>query len=403
MDQTTRFNYLVNCFKAGTATQAELEELRHLLHKPDDKDSSDIDQSLKDLWTSVANSPALLPDETSKRILDSIISPAKITSIPWQKNKRQVLYLGLTAAAAVLIFIFSGNWIFLAKPEPKIAGTAVVTKKSALQIVPGTTKAELILGDGSTVSLDSTQNGDIVSQENVSVKNINGRIVYTSGTGPAEGKPLSYNTLRTPKGGFYQLTLSDGTKLWLNAASSLRYPVAFNDKERNVELNGEAYFEVAKDATRPFHVLVNGMNIEVLGTHFNVMAYDNEKSIKTTLLEGSVKIQDGESSAMLRPGQQARLEPGNRMEVLSNVNTDDVIAWKNGFFQFDRAGLDVLMRQIERWYDVDVVFEGAIQERAFGGKISRSKNIQDVLKILELSKVGFRIDDKKIIVSNKSR
>ena len=402
MDQTTRFNYLVNCFKTGTATQAELEEFRHLLHKPDSKDSAEIDQSLKNLWTSVANNPDLLPDETSKRILDRIISP-KIPSIPWQKNKRKVLYLGLTAAAAVLIFIFAGNRIFQTKPEPNITETAVASKKSVSQIVPGSTRAELILGDGSTVSLDSIQNGDIVSQENVSVKNINGRIVYTSGTGPASGKSLSYNTLRTPKGGFYQLTLSDGTKLWLNAASSLRYPVAFIGKERTVELNGEAYFEVAKDATRPFHVLVNGMNIEVLGTHFNVMAYDNEKSIKTTLLEGSVKIQGGESSAMLRPGQQARLEPGNRMEVLNNVNTDDVIAWKNGFFQLDRAGLDVLMRQIERWYDVDVVFEGAIQERTFGGKISRSKNIEDVFKILELSNVRFRIEDKKIIVSNKSR
>lgn len=398
MDQTTRFEYLLDRFKNGNCSEAETQELLQMLRDPA------FDASLNKIWQNFRDAPSPLSTQTSQEILQNILSSEtyqKKAVIHQPGRMRRVVQV-FAVAASLVIILFSVTYFLLKKsPTPHRAGIVASTKPPVNRIVPGSQRAELILEDGSTVNLDSAENGNIAFQGSVNVKNINGRIEYVPGKHKQPQLSAKFNTLRTPKGGFYQLTLSDGTKLWLNAASSLRYPVAFDGKERVVELKGEGYFEVAKDAARPFRVLVNDMSVEVKGTHFNVMAYENETAVKTTLLEGSVSVTGAGHSALLNPGQQAELSSHNQLKVISDVNLDQVIAWKNGYFHFDRAGLEVLMRQIERWYDVDVQYVGKIQQRSFGGKISRSSNIRDVLKILELSKVSFRIENKNIIVSHQ--
>nr|WP_262909520.1 FecR family protein [Niabella pedocola] len=229
----------------------------------------------------------------------------------------------------------------------------------------------------------------------------NDQLIYNKKQGPAS---VFYNTVTTPRGGQYQLTLEDGSKVWLNAASSIRFPTTFQGKERKIEISGEAYFEIAKDAARPFKVAFEtpaGMKSEVtvLGTHFNIMSYNDEKAAKTTLLEGSVSISSNGNTAILTPAQQASQTDRNGITVASNIDVNEAVAWKNGFFEFHATGLQEVMRQIGRWYDVEISYEGKIPERNFGGKISRQNNAAEVLKILELSQIKFRIEGKKIIVT----
>jgi transmembrane sensor len=400
MDQLTRFEYLTDRLNSGSATEPELRELLRLINQSDRVGSDDLNNTLHKMWTNLPPELQPLSEQVSNKILSNVLQTRDKEKISATLIRR-INFRRIAAAAAVLVCIAAGAWFYGSMDRRPVTPATVKAKINQAHILPGTNKAELILEDGSSVSLDSAGNGNIASQGNMNVKSVNGNIVYTPTSSNAGAKTLAYNILRTPKGGFYQLTLSDGTKLWLNAASSLRYPVTFSDTERVVELNGEGYFEVAKDAKRPFKVLVKGVNIEVLGTHFNVMAYDNETAIKTTLLEGSVKVRGKGNDAIIRPGQQAKQSDNSKIEILNGVNLEEVVAWKNGYFQFERAGLEVLMRQIERWYDVEVVYDGPVQPRVFGGKISRSSNIKDVLKILALSKISFRIENKTIIVNNK--
>jgi ferric-dicitrate binding protein FerR (iron transport regulator) len=208
-----------------------------------------------------------------------------------------------------------------------------------------------------------------------------------------------YNTVSTPRGGQYQLTLSDGSKVWLNASSSLRFPTAFPGTERRVEITGEAYFEVAGNESKPFVVDIAGKGeVEVLGTQFNINAYEDEPAIKTTLLEGKVKVSEsnGSQSSVLKPGQQAQLANGIR--VMDNVDMEEIMAWKTGWFYFDRQELPAIMRQVSRWYDVDVRYEGRISKKSFSGIVGRDNDIKDVLKIMENAGIRFRIEGSSITV-----
>lgn len=312
------------------------------------------------------------------------------------------------AAAAVLFFII-GSGIFLLLQEKNVNKEVAVTDQKEYTkevLAPGGNKAILTLADGKQIVLDEAKNGNLADQGNTKVIKLNGQIAYNESSMAAlNGKnvAVSYNTITTPRGGQYQLILADGSMVWLNASSSLRFPTSFQGKERRVELSGEGYFEIAKDASKPFTVTINTTlgeknEVEVLGTHFNIMAYNDEGIVKTTLLEGSVKINHNNKIAMLKPGQQAKLQ-NQSMKVVDDVDTDEAVAWKNGYFQFTSANLQQVMRQIARWYDVDISYEGKIPERKFGGKISRDNNASEVLKVLELSKVKFRIENRKIIVT----
>jgi ferric-dicitrate binding protein FerR (iron transport regulator) len=220
---------------------------------------------------------------------------------------------------------------------------------------------------------------------------------------------ILYNTISTPRGGQYQLMLADGSKVWLNAESSLRFPVSFTGQERKVELMGEASVGVAhvssslgggreEAAGMPFKVKVHGMEVEVLGTHFNINSYDNESTIRTTLLEGSVKINKNNSSSLLKPGQQAQMNKAGEIKIINNVDVEEAIAWKEGKFQFDKADIHDIMRQLARWYDVDVEYKGTVSSH-FGGTISRDVNLSQVLNMLHLTgEVNFQIQDKKVVV-----
>ena len=207
---------------------------------------------------------------------------------------------------------------------------------------------------------------------------------------------VAYNTLTTPRGGQYHLTLSDGTSVWLNAASSIKYPIAFTGNERRVEITGEVYFEVEHNAAKPFRVICNGQTVEDLGTHFNINAYNDENAVKTTLLEGSVNVSAAGKNKMLKPGEQAQLQHGNIR--IADVDVNKVAAWKNGLFQFNDDNIRDIMRQLGRWYDVDIKYEGNLPDWEFSGAIPRNANLSQVLDILSFVKVHFRIDGKTIVV-----
>lgn len=293
------------------------------------------------------------------------------------------------AAAVAIIVIAGAGWFYYANKSAERKNELAIFK--AKNILPGSNKAVLTLANGQTIVLTDAQNGDLAKENNAVVrKTADGQLVYKANT-ENDAAPI-YNTVTTPKGGQYTLTLSEGTKVVLNAASSLTYPTKFSGKERKVELTGEGYFEVAHNKAMPFRVVSRNQTVEVLGTHFNINSYLDEPGIKTTLLEGSVNV----NGTLLKPDQQAALV-NNRIQV-TEVDASEVVAWKDGLFKFDHTDIKTLMRQIARWYDVEVVYEGPVKNEQFYGKIERSYTLSEVLKVLELGKLHFRIEGRKIIV-----
>jgi ferric-dicitrate binding protein FerR (iron transport regulator) len=331
-------------------------------------------------------------EEAWKRLSEKIATPAPAVVVPIKKGIRKWWMAAAAVFAAVLLIT-----IYQLLPGSS-GGKQKVSEDLASNIQPGGDRALLRLADGSVIVLDSAANGNLADQGAVKVIKLDGKLTYL-GNEPGTGEP-TYNTITTPRGGQYQLVLSDGSVVWLNAASSLRFPVVFTGNERRVEITGEAYFEVAKNAKQPFKVAVAGRGeVEVLGTHFNINAYADEATINTTLLEGSVKVTaKGATPVQLKPGQQAQM--GSSVSVINNVDTEEVIAWKTGWFSFDRTDIATIMRQVSRWYNVDVVFDGQPGKRTFSGVVSRSNSMAEVLKIMEKAGVRFHIEGKKVTVSS---
>ncbi|MBO9200538.1 MULTISPECIES: FecR family protein [Niastella] len=305
------------------------------------------------------------------------------------------------AAAAILVCL-SGTVVYLLN---KKAALSIAKAGSTLKndVEPGGNKAVLTLANGSTILLDDAANGVVAKEGSAKVvKPDDGKLVYSSENNQNE-EPLSYNTLATPRSGQYQLRLPDGTKVWLNAASSIHFPTGFRGKERRVQITGEAYFEVAHDSSMPFIVEKDDLQVEVLGTHFNVNAYSDESAIKTTLLEGKVKVIEKtatvQQTAILTPGEQAVIPKSTQIQV-RKADVDDVMAWKNGLFHFENADIKTVMRQLARWYDVEVVYEGvAVKNDPLFVEISRNTRLSDVLKVLQESgSAKFSIQGKKIVV-----
>lgn len=306
---------------------------------------------------------------------------------------------GWTYMAAASILIAIGAYLFISRKQANNKGHEVTQVAVTNDIAPGKYKAKLTLADGSVVYLDSAANKIIGQQGSIAVKNNNGRLVY-EGKNAASTKVL-YNTLNTSKGETYATILSDGSKVWLNSESSVRYPVAFDGDVRKVEITGEAYFEVAH-LNRPFIVDMPNLQVEVLGTHFNINSYTNENEIRTTLLEGKVKVltKNTNEQTILVPGEQARMSKQTQaLDKTKDVDVDAAVAWRFGYFQFNNADLPVVMRQLERWYDVQTVYEGNVPRREFLGKIPRNLNLSQALDVLQMLKVHFKIEGKKIIVS----
>lgn len=284
------------------------------------------------------------------------------------------------SAAAIIIIISVGALFYMDYLKKSEAKHAVSEAKN--DISPGGNIATLTLADGRKISLTDAKNGHLAEQSGIKIsKTADGQLVYNIANNENSSQSLSYNTIETPAGGQYQVILPDGSKVWLNSASSLRYPVRFTGNERKVEISGEAYFEVAHNNKMPFRVINSNQTVEVLGTHFNIMAYPDESSTNTTLLEGSVKIIKENKSKIISPGQQTRVKNGN-IDVAS-VDVTQAIAWKEGYFMFKNEDIQSIMRQISRWYNLEVKYEGQIPERVFGAKISRARNVSEVLEILE--------------------
>jgi transmembrane sensor len=312
--------------------------------------------------------------------------------------RRHTAVWSVIGKAAAFIIVLSVIALFHYSKKEDHRQRFSTALKTTGKIVPGGNKAMLILGDGSAIQLDSAKNGMLTRQNNVHIYKLkNGQLFYDVPESELKvnGK-LAYNTIITPRGGQYQVILPDGSKVWLNSESKLRYPSEFNTKQRNVELDGEAYFEVAKDKERPFRISINAMQVEVLGTHFNIMGYRNEAATKTTLLEGSVRIIKGQLQKMIVPGQQATVT--SNIDI-AEVNTQEAIEWKKGNFNFSHEKLGSIMRKIARWYDIDVDYQGKTTNASFVGTIPQSKNIGEVLKYLELTGlVHFKIDERRITV-----
>lgn len=324
----------------------------------------------------------------------------RVRQMPANKKTSPVAFMGKWWAAAAILLVLATAIYYLSKNDLP-SKTAETTDKQQIfpnDVGPGGDKAILTLADGTKLALDSANNGMITRQGNVTIIKLDGKLSY-KGSAANQGAPqqLTYNTITTPKGGQYQLELADGSRVWLNAASSLRFPTFFAGGERKVELQGEGYFEIAHNDAMPFIVEKEETKVRVLGTRFNINAYDDEEDIKVTLLQGSVSVSMGNSDLLLKPGQQAQI--ATTIKLVDDVNIEKVMAWKNGWFEFDETDLPTIMRQIGRWYDVEIVYEGKSTTHTFGGRISKNLPMSSILQMLKSNGVkDFRLEGKKLIV-----
>jgi len=392
-----QLNSLFDKYLNNACTEEELDQLFQLLEDPgqeararamlrkqlaqNQKQKGLRDEALKDML-----------DQRLKKILYAIddgVEERPGRSFGRNRWLRYAAAVLVISSAAVMFIYFDRE-----KGYKETASTPVAPIPEP--IIAGGNKAILTLADGSTILLDSVSEGLLALQGNTAVTKLsNGQLSYAAGK--EESATVLYNTMSTPRGGQYKITLPDGTGVWLNAVSSITYPTAFPEEERKVSISGEVYFEVTHNPRKPFRVEVNDMSIEVLGTHFNVNAYKDEEAIKTTLLEGSVRVTHGKEKAVISPGKQATLTPSGNLSV-TEANGDEVIAWKNGSFYFNRTTLPSLMRQLERWYDVEVAYSGSIPKLKFGGEIQRNLPLADVLEILEKAEVHFKLEERKLTV-----
>lgn len=320
-----------------------------------------------------------------------------IDPVAKQRRRRKLWKGGVTIATAVVILFFAGR-ILLSNDNGQELPTTQVKTRTAKKIVDtDRNKVTLTLGDGSEVRLDSAGNGELARQGDASVIKSNNGLIYQ---GDRSYQKIVYNTLSTSRGGQYQVILPDGSKVWLNAASSLTYPTTFSEKERVVQLNGEAYFEVEHNKMKPFFVRTASMEVKVLGTHFDVMAYQDENHHQATLLEGKVEVRSSGNQLTIDPGQQAEVTKGGGSILIDKeVDIDKVMAWRYGFFKFDDSDIRSIMREVARWYDIDVEYKTSDLSGHFGGRIDKSIPLAELVKLLEGNGIyHYRIEGRKLFV-----
>lgn len=307
----------------------------------------------------------------------------------------------ISIAAAVVVVIVWGGYFFLNTGKPTDAEGAIVAHKDSIQ--PGYNQAILTLGNGKKIMLDATAAGNIATLSGTIISlDDEGKLIYDAGETDKNGE-VSFNTVSTPTGGFFKIVLPDGSKVWLNSESALTFPTRFRNGQRKVTLKGEGYFEIAKNEKKPFTVKVGeGEEINVLGTVFNIMSYANEPHHKITLLEGSIRLSYANDQIILKPGEQAILTD-EKMEIKQHISVTHEIAWKNGLFDFQDDGLSHILRQLERWYNVDIIYTASGKEGHYSGAIRKSSSINEVLRMLELAgNVQFSIIGNKIIVNENN-
>ncbi|HEY9003570.1 MAG TPA: FecR family protein [Mucilaginibacter sp.] len=369
----------------GTITSAEKQEFAAWYNADQD--------APVDIPSEFAESEEVLRE----RILDKINS--RIFNKTSGTGKKALVWLGSIAAGLAVLFMAAVIHFHLKKHQSQ-SFAAGYQKPKVNDVAPGGDKAMLTLADGSKVVLTDAKNGVVASQGITTLnKTKDGQLVYQADQS-SKTAPVVYNTITTPKGGQFQVVLSDGTKVWLNAASSITFPTTFSATERKVTITGEVYFEVAKNMQVPFRVVTGKQEVEDVGTCFNINAYDDERSITTTLVEGAVKISSGQQSALLKPGQQAKLSNQESGSInVRNVDTETVLAWKNGNFEFESEELHAIMRQVARWYDIKVIYEGDVKPRRFTASVPRNVNLSKLLEMLKFMGVNFKIDGQAVVVS----
>jgi transmembrane sensor len=393
-----KLQYLLNQYIAGGLTENEYSELCQQLASPGNKA---LEKILLEYIEKGAQNPEWSDEEQSLAMFRQIVGTDSPGKSEVEKKKQRTLHRipvgrNWLAAASVIMLLGLGVYLYIAG---QYASMEKEQAKKQPVIAPGKEGAILTLADGRQVVLDSLGSGVVAYQNGVSVVLENGQLAYEiNGSNDTE---TVYNTMTTPRGRYFMLVLHDGTKVWLNAASSLRYPAAFNGSERRVSISGEAYFEVAKDAARPFRIMVNGKaEVEVIGTHFNINAYDDEGDMKTTLLEGAVRLSPvarPKAAVVLKPGQQVQLS-GAQINVVDDVDLDRVVAWKDGLFNFEDLPLAEVMKQLERWYDIDVVYEGNVPDVEFYGELSRTNTLAGILEALKDAEIRFRMEGRKLVI-----
>ncbi|MDN3546991.1 FecR family protein [Mucilaginibacter aquaedulcis] len=394
-----RLSYLFNSYYNQTATAQEQEELFQIINAS--ANDAELTALIQQAWNDLETNEPLFDHAKSMSMLNNILQNKTDHDNSYQIRPpdNNIPWVKLGVAAALLVFVSFGAYVFIKQKKQAAGGKDFAKNQPAHDVFPGGNKAVLTLANGKTIYLDNAQNGVLAKQGDAQInKTRDGQLVYRSGN-EGQNDASEINIVSTPRGGQYQLVLNDGSKVWLNSASSVSFPAVFTGKTRDVEITGEAYFEVAKNAEKPFRVKTNNVLVEVLGTHFNVMAYNDENAVKTTLLEGAVKISNNENASVLKPGQQASLNQNGQIRVVNNPDADDSIAWKDGLFQFSDAGIETIMRQVSRWYDVSVSYEGKIPEREFTGRISRNVKASELLNMLKYEGVNFKIEDKHITIT----
>ena len=380
----TRYQILAQKWLDGTIAPEEKKEFTDWYNQNQDTD------------VFVPESYGLDEAEHQARLLANIQS-----QIETKRDAKVISLFRPSIAAAVLLLLLGIGAYFLLSQK---AATEAKPEIAVIEdVAPGTDKATLTLGDGSILKLDELADGAVKVDNGFRISKKSGEIIYEK-VNSSNGQ-LTYNTIKTPRGGQFKVTLPDGSKVWLNSASSLRYPTVFGDEERLVSLTGEGYFEVAKMKSAgkkvSFKINVNNKeHVEVLGTHFNIMAYSDEYAIKTTLLEGSVRVSKPgtKNQSLLKPGQQSVYNASKGFEIRKDIDVEESISWKNGLISFKDADIRTIMRQVERWYDVRVEYQGEVSKRLFTGGISRNSKLSSLLKVLEMNNIHFKIKGKIITV-----
>lgn len=388
MYQKEVFKELMYQFVSGEITTEGKAQLLKMIDDPQYTD--DLDFILRENYDRIE--PIKSSPESTMEIIQSLKGKMNST----EEYDEEIIDLKLfnwkrlLVAASVLLVMGLGYFTYNhSKPSTVMAKCE---KKNV--IMPGRSGAILTLGDGSQIVLDSVSNGVISNQSNTAVAKKDGKLVYTNGSDAHS----VINKMTTPRGRQYSLELSDGTKVWLNASSSISFPTSFPANERKVVLTGEAYFEVAKDKNKPFKVMTKDVEVKVLGTHFNINGYDDEAEINTTLMEGSVLVGKKDRKMLLKPGQQAEMKNTGEVNIRDLDNFDTVLAWKRGMFHFENASLEEVLRQLSRWYDVDIVIDKGVVSRNFEGEINRDLELSQLLKILEGNNIHFKIEGKVLRV-----
>ncbi|HEV7333889.1 MAG TPA: FecR domain-containing protein [Flavisolibacter sp.] len=373
-------------------TNEEKQWLLHYLEETEGEELNDLMQMQFQRDQSGMNAELDLPKDVLEQIHERIGVQKRTGAIVGRIRAYRIL----SAAAVIGLLLFASYLLFTKGTKQEFAQQRSKKEVTKNDVLPGGNNAVLTLADGSHIVLNSEQNGELVQQGGTKVLKLDGTLTYA----PSDSgiSTVVYNTISTPRGGQYQIVLADGSSVWLNAASSLRFPTSFTGRERRVEITGEAYFEVAKKKDKPFVVSVNGSEVQVLGTHFNIMAYEDETTLKTTLLEGAVKFSKGTQAVVLKPGQQSQLKENGDINVQSGVDVERVVSWKNGYFDFDGTDIQTVTKQLARWYDIEVVVTRRIEDR-FYAEIPRNTKLSDALRALELTgKVQFKLEGRKVTV-----